>query len=115
MRTGVVLVLAVTICAVGAAVARGADTDRGRLRPPTRLSEAHKSIWMSEWVACRHERLGKLARQIGVKVTAGRRPQVVATLIAKKAEAPLYEPGNELVTAVDGCRNGILWRYYHES
>ena len=113
MRAGVVLVLALAIGALGAAAARGSDTDRGLMRPPSRLSEAHKSIWMSEWVACRHERLSKLAAQIGVKVTAGRRPQVVAILIAKKAEAPLYQPGDELVTAVDGCRNGILWRYYH--
>ena len=21
----------------------------------------------------------------------------------------------ELAVAIDGCRNGILWRYYHES
>ena len=30
-------------------------------------------------------------------------------------EGPLYEVGDALVAAIDGCRNGILWRYYHET
>jgi hypothetical protein len=115
MRTWVVLMLAAMTCASAAATARAADTDRGRMRPPAALSEEHKSIWMTEWVACRHERLGKLARVIGVKIPAGRPPQVAATLIAKKAEEPLYDVYNGFAVAVDGCRNGILWRYYHES
>ena len=42
-------------------------------------------------------------------------PQVAAILIAKKAEAPLWNIEAELDAAIDGCRNGILWRYYHES
>jgi hypothetical protein len=115
MRAGVVLVLAVFTCALGAAAAVASDTDRGRSRPPAALPEASKSIWMTEWVACRHDRLSRLAKQIGVKITAGRAPQVVATLIARKAEAPLYDVYDGFATAVDGCRNGILWRYYHES
>jgi hypothetical protein len=115
MRAGVVLVLAAVACAFGVAVASAADTDRGRQRPPTRLSESDKSIWMSEWVACRHKRLSALAKEIGVRVPSGRAPQVAAVLIAKKAEAPLWNLGAELETAIDGCRNGILWRYYHES
>jgi hypothetical protein len=115
MRTGVVLALAATICALCGAAAFASDTDRGRLRPPAALTDENKSIWMTEWVACRHDRLGALAKQIGVKITSGRPPQVVATLIAKKAEAPLYDIYSGFATAVDGCRNGILWRYYHEN
>jgi hypothetical protein len=115
MRTGVVLVLAVLACALGVAAASAVGADRGRDRPPARLTEDGKSVWMTEWVACRHDRLGKLAKIIGVKVTSSRTPQLIATLIAKKAEAPLYDPSTDLATAVDGCRNGILWRYYHES
>jgi len=115
MRTGVVLVLAAMACVLCAAAAFASDTDRGRLRPPAALPEQNKSIWMTEWVACRHERLSRLAKTIGVKITSGRAPQVVAVLIAKKAEAPLYDLQSELAAAIDGCRNGILWRYYHES
>jgi hypothetical protein len=115
MRAGVLLVLAAVICAFGAASVRAADEDTGRLRPPVALSDDDKAIWMSEWVACRHVRLSKLAALIGVKIPAGRPPQVAAKLIAKKAEAPLWDIEEQLAIAVDGCRNGILWRYYHES
>ena len=116
MRARVVLVLVAAVSGLLATASFAADRDTGRLRPPTALPEANKSIWMTEWVACRHERLGRLARQIGVKVTSSRPPQVVAILIAKKAEAPLYDnDATQLTVAIDGCRNGILWRYYHES
>jgi hypothetical protein len=113
MRAGVLVLLAVFSCALGAAAATAADT--GRLRPPAALSDDNKAIWMSEWVACRHMKLSRLAKVIGVKIPAGRPPQVAATLIAKKAEAPLWMVEEELTIAIDGCRNGILWRYYHES
>jgi hypothetical protein len=116
MRAGVVFLLAVAASALVAAAAFAADRDTGRLRPPAALADANKSIWMTEWVACRHDRLGKLAKLIGVKITSGRPPQVLAVLIAKKAEAPLYDSdASQLAVAIDGCRNGILWRYYHES
>ena len=113
MRLAVAFLLAAVTAAL--AVAALASTDRGRLRPPLQLTEDNKAVWMSEWVACRHMRLSKLAKVIGVKVTASRPPQVLAILIARKAEAPLYEIGEVRDAAVDGCRNGILWRYYHES
>ncbi len=92
-----------------------ASIDRGRLRPPPQLTESMKSVWMSEWVACRHKRLSALAKEIGVKIPSGRPPQLAAILIAKKAEPPLYEVGEQLDAALAGCRNGILWRYYHET
>src|SRR5689334_12906519 len=112
MRTGVVLLLAACTVGLAAATALGADT--GRSRPPTQLSEENKAVWMTEWVACRHKRLSALAKEIGVKIPSGRAPQVAALLIARKAEAPLYEFG-QIKIAIDGCRNGILWRYYHET
>ena len=54
MRTGVVLLLAAVTSALVVAAAVAADTDRGRQRPPAVLTESNKSVWMSEWVACRH-------------------------------------------------------------
>jgi hypothetical protein len=115
MRAGGLVLLAAVVCALGAVAARSADRDTGRLRPPAALSDDKKAIWMGEWVACRRVRLSKLAKVIGVKIPSGRLPQVAATLIAKKAEAPLWMAEEELAVAIDGCRNGILWRYYRES
>ena len=113
MRAGVLLVLACVI-AVFAANARAAD--HGISRPPTTLTEKRKALWMGEWAACRHKRLGALAAEIGVKIPPGRTVQVAARLIAKKAEAPLWNGiVEDLAASVDGCRNGILWRFYHES
>ena len=114
MRFGIAFLLAAVTSALFVATAL-ASTDRGRLRPPLQLTEENKAVWMTEWVACRHLRLSALAKEIGVKIPAGRAPQVAAILIAKKAEAPLYEVGDALVAAIDGCRNGILWRFYHET
>jgi hypothetical protein len=113
MRTGVVLLLAAVAFALCVSAALAADTDKGRQRPPLALSEDSKSIWMGEWVACTHKRLGALAKEIGVKVSSGRPVQVIARLIARKAETPLWNVDEELETAIDGCRNGILWRFYH--
>jgi hypothetical protein len=115
MRTMVVLMLAFLIGAVPAfASPAAADKDQGRMRPPAKLKESEKVIWMGEWVACRHSSLGRLAAELGLKVPAGRSPQVTAKVIAKTAEAPLWNLDSELTVAVDGCRNGILWRFYHE-
>jgi len=107
MRTAGVLVLALSI-GVSSAAAR----DRGRKEPPSGLSESKKALWMGEWVACEHQSLHSLAKELGVTVPAGRTPQVEAKLIAKTAEAPLWDLDSELAIAVDGCRSGILWRYY---
>ena len=88
-------------------------SDQGRSRPPATLKTQEKVIWMGEWAACRHRSLRGLANELGLKVPPGRTPQVMAKIIAKTAEAPLWNLQSELITAVDGCRNGILWRYYH--
>jgi hypothetical protein len=109
MRLGVVL--AALLSAVFASTALALDT--GRSRPPGNLTEDGKALWMGEWVACQHKRLGALASEIGVKVPPGRSVQRTARLIAKTAEAPLWSLDSEFATGVDGCRNGILWRFYH--
>jgi len=81
------VLLAALLSAFFAATAFAADT--GKSRPPTRLTDDEKSLWMGEWAACQHTRLGALAAEIGVKIPAGRTPQIAARLIAKTAEAPL--------------------------
>ena len=107
-------VLAALLSAVFVPAAFGADQDQGRWRPPAALSPHYKALWMGEWAACRHQRLSKFAHELHLKVPAGRTPQVAAKIIAKAAEGPLWNLQEEFDTAVDGCRNGILWRFYHE-
>src|SRR3954462_10624743 len=103
MRLAVAFLLAAVTAALVVATAL-ASTDRGRYRPPLQLTEDNKAVWMSEWVACRHMSLSRLAKVIGVKIPSNRPPQVAAILIARKAEAPLYEVGEVRDAAVDGCR-----------
>jgi hypothetical protein len=40
-------------------------------------------------------------------------PQQAANKLSKRAVKFLYETTPELKAGADGCRNGILWRYYH--
>jgi hypothetical protein len=108
MRMAGAFVLALVI-----GVSSAAAVDQGRKQPPARYSESNKTVWMSEWVACNHQRLASLARVIGVEIRSGTTPQALAVRIAKKAEAPIYDIYDGFAIAVDGCRNGILWRYYH--
>jgi hypothetical protein len=116
MRFGVVL--AALLAVVFAASAVAAAVDKGSDRPPSklaaRLTDDDKALWMGEWAACRHMRLSKFASVIGIRIPAGRTPQVAARMIARTAEAPLWNLDEELHIAIDGCRNGILWRFYHE-
>jgi hypothetical protein len=97
-----------------ASVALGADRDQGISRPPGAIAPKYKALWMGEWVACSHKSLRGLAQELHLKVPAGRKVQVTATMVAKVAEAPLWNLQQELDVAVNGCRNGILWRFYHQ-
>lgn len=106
-----VLACAIGVFATASAVASGSD--RGQSTPPAKLSDSNKAIWMTEWVACHHTKLGELGKSVGVKIPPGRPPQLAAKLIAQKAEPLLYDVQSELSVAIDGCQNGILWRYYH--
>jgi hypothetical protein len=40
-------------------------------------------------------------------------PQQGARALSIRAMQFLYEDPAELKTAREGCRNGILWRFYH--
>jgi hypothetical protein len=113
MRAIVWLALVAAAGSFAVATALGSGSDKGLLQPPAALSSSDKTVWMTEWVACHHTAFKNLAKSVGVKISPGRTPQVVAHLIAKKAESLLYDPQDQLAPAIEGCRNGILWRYYH--
>jgi hypothetical protein len=108
-----ILAVLAALTLVPAAVAAPTVSDQGRDRPPGALADGFKTIWMTEWVACNRIKMSTLAHQIHLKVPAARSPQVSAKVLAKRAMLYLYETDPEINTAVDGCRNGILWRYYH--
>ena len=109
--------------ALGAATVSAADgIDRGSDRPPASvststgrlgLSSDAKSIWMTEWVACWQLTMGHLSKELQIPIHSGVSPQQAARRLATRAVFLLYETTPETLTAKDGCRNGILWRYYH--
>ncbi len=109
---GILLVALVSGLLWGAAVAV-ASIDRGSDRPPGRLADDGKSIWMTEWTACWRLPMGKMSKILHIPVRAGMTPQQAATRLANRAVFLLYETTPETQAAADGCRNGILWRYYH--
>jgi len=113
MRLGVVAAGLLSAVFVTTALAARADQDTGRFTPPAKLSAHYKAVWMGEWVACKHTSLRRLAAELNLKVPAARSVQVTALIIAKTAEAPLWNIKQELDAGIDGCRNGILWRFYH--
>lgn len=113
MRVRIVLAAALSAAFATAAGAVASDRDQGRERPPAALTDHYKAVWMGEWGACGRRSLHGLAKELHLKVPAGRTPQVTAKLIATVAEGALWNIQQEFDTAVDGCRNGILWRYYH--
>lgn len=122
-RTLVPCAIAVLVlCAAGAA--SGAAPDKGSDRPPSRvaaasgvlnLTEDFKSIWMTEWAACWRVSMGHLSGVLHIPIHAGVTPQQAAKKLSNRAVYLLYETTPETVAAADGCRNGILWRYYHPS
>ena len=66
--------------------AAASGVDKGTSRPPTQLTNHHKAIWMSEWVACwRVKTLQQFAREL--KMTNARfiTPQQSARLLSKRA------------------------------
>ena len=86
---------------------------RGTSRPPGTITEPHKTIWMTEWVACNRITMTVLARQLQIKVPSASTPLQASQILARRAMQFLYETDAEMNAAVDGCRNGILWRYFH--
>ncbi len=113
---GIVVVALLALALAGASLAAGATRgDRGNDRPPAHLSDDGKSIWMTEWTACWRVTMGRLSNVLHIPVRAGASPQQAAARLAHRAVWLLYETQPETLTAADGCRNGILWRYYHPS
>ncbi|MEI8105347.1 MAG: hypothetical protein WCH31_05860 [Actinomycetes bacterium] len=110
---GVSTVLALCALAVPAAGTATASSDHGIDRPPRALTASDKAIWMSEWVACRRRTLRHLAYELHMKVPASRTPQETAKALATRAMLFLYDLENETDAGIDGCRNGLLWGFYH--
>jgi hypothetical protein len=114
-RPRLFVLLALVALAVPAAAAT-AGVDKGLEKPPAHLTSHHKAIWMSEWVACwRVYTLQQFTRELKIPNAKIYTPQQGAKMLSVRAMRFLYEDPDELVTARDGCRNGILWRFYHES
>ena len=92
-----------------------ASVDKGLFKPPRNLTDYHKAIWMSEWVACwRVKTLQQFARELKITKPRFTTPQQSARMLSVRAMQFLYEDPAELKIAREGCRNGILWRFYHE-
>jgi hypothetical protein len=108
------LVLAVLL-AVLAVAGTAAAADRGSDRPPTHFTDDAKSIWMTEWTACWRVRMSNMSKVLHIPIRSGMTPQQAANKLARRAVYLLYETAPETFAAADGCRNGILWRYYHPS
>jgi hypothetical protein len=113
MRRGGILLLALVAGVLSGATIAVASIDRGSDRPPGRFDDDSKSIWMTEWTSCWRLPLGKMSSILHIPVKAGMSPQQAANKLARRAVYLLYETTPETVAAADGCRNGILWRYYH--
>jgi hypothetical protein len=115
LRRGGILLVALVSCALYGATIAVASIDRGSDRPPGRLTDDSKSIWMTEWTACWRLPMGKMSKILHIPVRPGMTPQQAAEKLANRAVLLLYETTPETLAASDGCRNGILWRYYHPS
>jgi hypothetical protein len=110
------LILLGVVAVVLPATAVSAGVDKGISKPPRHLTNYHKAIWMSEWVACwRPSTMRDLARELNMTHLKIFNPQQGARALSKRAMRFLYEDPEEAKTALEGCRNGILWRFYHEA
>src|SRR5215471_6539951 len=101
------LALAALLFCLSAAGAAGAATsvDRGKDRPPSRLTEDAKSIWMTEWTACWRVSMARMSKVLHIPVRSGATPQQAAKRLARRAVDLLYETEPETLAAADGCRN----------
>ena len=112
MRTRGTIAAALGIFALAAAPA-AFGVDRGKDRPPATLTEDFQAIWMTEWSACWTSSMKRISNALHIPVKSGMTPQQAANKLSKRAVKFLYETTPELKAGADGCRNGILWRYYH--
>jgi hypothetical protein len=103
VHRGIALAAAIVCLTAASAAGAAASSDRGSDRPPARLDDDAKALWMTEWTACWRVSLARMSEILHIPVTSGITPQQAARRLSKR----------ELATAADGCRNGVLWRYYH--
>jgi hypothetical protein len=116
-RARVVILAALLAVGLSVPLAGAAMVDKGLRTPPKTLPPYHKALWMSEWVACwRPETMEQLALELRMRpqMRRAKSPQAAAVILSTRAMRFLYEDPLELRIARDGCRNGILWRYYHQ-
>jgi hypothetical protein len=122
-RWGSALLAIAVVAVLGAGLGAAATgVDKGSDRPPSAvpagagtlgLTEDGKSIWMTEWAACWRITMGRLSKVLHVPIRPGVTPQQAARKLATRAVWLLYETTPETLAAKGGCRNGILWRFYH--
>jgi hypothetical protein len=113
---GTIATALAAVATLGASLgASAAGSDKGKDRPPTVLTSDFQSIWMTEWAACWRVPMSHMSKVLHIPVRSGTTPQQAAKKLAHRAVMLLYETEPELLAAADGCRNGILWRYYHPS
>ena len=106
--------IAAALCVFALAAAPAAfGVDRGKDRPPTTLTEDFQAIWMTEWSACWTSSMKRISNALHIPVKSGMTPQQAANKLSRRAVKFLYDTRDELAAGADGCRNGILWRYYH--
>jgi hypothetical protein len=109
---GTIAAAVVAALAVGASAASAAP-DKGKDRPPTTLTSDFQAIWMTEWTACTMRPMGRLAKALHVPIRAGMTPQQAANRLGHLEVGLLYDTPDEKAAGADGCRNGVLWRFYH--
>ena len=78
-----------------------------------KLTSDFQAIWMTEWSACWHIPLGAISKTLHIPVRSGMTPQQAANKLSKRAVFLLYNTAPETAVGADGCRNGILYRFYH--
>jgi hypothetical protein len=112
VRARAIISAALCISALATAPAAFA-VDRGKDRPPRNLTSDFQAIWMTEWSACWTSSMTRISHALHIPVGSGMTPQQAAGKLSRRAVKFLYETTPELRAGADGCRNGILWRYYH--
>src|SRR5215213_11644775 len=94
------LLLVLSAALILPAASIGAGVDKGLSKPPAALTQYHKAIWMSEWVACwRPLTMRALARELKLPKLRIITPQQGARTLALRAMRFLYEDPVELQTA----------------
>jgi hypothetical protein len=127
------LLVAATVCvallaagAVAGSSSAALTLDRGRAynNVPTYFQGTDRSNWKNEWLVCASSTMRELAQDPDVHLSLRTirtwlsvSPQYTARKLAYVIElrTNLDDNGQVEAAPLDGCRNGILYRYYHAS